>query len=252
MNTATMPEDANDPNRWTEADSERFAAIGDLYVPAREEQRRVLLELIPAEIDEPFTLVELAAGDGTFAKAVLERFPRCRVLAYDGSDLMLERERNLLAPFGGRVETRRFALERRDWRTALPAPLRCAVSSLAIHHLPGREKRCVFSDLAAHVEPGGALLVADLVEPAMSRVKRIFASQWDDAVRERSRRRFGDERALAGFGDDRWNHYRLDVPDPIDRPSRLVDQLDWLREAGFRLVDCFWMHAGHAIYGGYR
>ena len=31
-----------------------------------------------------------------------------------------------------------------------------------------------------------------------------------------------------------------------------IDQLDWLREAGLSTVDCFWMQAGHAIYGGYR
>jgi tRNA (cmo5U34)-methyltransferase len=247
-----MPRDAGDPTRWTEADSERFAEIGEVYVPAREEQRRVLLDLIPADPDEAFTIVELAAGDGTFAKAMLERFPQCRVLALDRSDVMLERERRLLATFGRRVETRRFALEHGDWRAALPAPLRCVVSSLAIHHIPGVEKRRLFADLAARLEPGGALLVADLVEAATPRVARIFGSQWDDAVRERSVRRFGDARALDAFGNDRWNHYRLDVPDPVDQPSRLVDQLDWLREVGFRIVDCFWMHAGHAIYGGYR
>jgi tRNA (cmo5U34)-methyltransferase len=249
---AAMSRDANDPTRWTEADSEQFAEIGEVYVPAREEQRRVLLDLIPAEADDSFTIVELAAGDGTFAKAMLERFPRCQVLALDGSDVMLERERRLLAPFGGRVETRHFALEHGDWRAALPSPLRCVVSSLVIHHIPAVEKRRLFADLAVRLEPGGALLVADLVEAATPRVARIFAWQWDDAVQERSLRRFGDARALDGFGNDRWNHYRLDVPDPVDQPSRLVDQLDWLREVGFGIVDCFWMHAGHAIYGGYR
>jgi len=251
-NPTRMAEKERDPNRWTEADSARFVDVGDLYVPAREEQRRVLLELIPAETDEPFTLVELAAGDGTFARAVLERFPRSRVLALDGSEVMLDRERRLLAAFGDRAEVRRFVLEHDDWRAALPAPLRCAVSSLAFHHMPGPEKRCLFADMARRLEPGGALLVADLVEPATPRVARTFASQWDDAVHERSRRRFGDARALVGFGNDRWNHYRLEVPDPVDQPSRLVQQLDWLREGGFQTVDCFWMHAGHAIYGGYR
>jgi len=247
-----MSRDANDPTRWTEADSERFAALGDLYVPAREEQRRVLLDLIPAETDDAFTAVELGAGDGTFARSVLERFPRCRVLALDGSDVMLERAGRLLAPFGDRAEMRRFALERDDWRATLPAPLRCVLSSLAVHHLSGEDKRQMFSNLAGRLEPGGALLLADLVEAATPRVARLFAAQWDDAVRARSVGQLSGERALESFRADRWNFYRLDTPDPMDQPSRLVDQLNWLREAGFRDVDCFWMHAGHAIYGGYR
>jgi hypothetical protein len=28
--------------------------------------------------------------------------------------------------------------------------------------------------------------------------------------------------------------------------------LTWLSEAGFAVVDCFWLQAGHAIYGGYK
>ena len=35
-----------------------------------------------------------------------------------------------------------------------------------------------------------------------------------------------------------------DIPNDI--------QLRWLEEAGFSSVDCFWMRAGHAVYGGYR
>jgi hypothetical protein len=35
-------------------------------------------------------------------------------------------------------------------------------------------------------------------------------------------------------------------------PSPLSEQLVWLREAGFASVDCFWLRAGHAVYGGYR
>jgi tRNA (cmo5U34)-methyltransferase len=247
-----MEPEPGDPTRWTEADSERFADVGDLYVPAREEQRRVLLDLIPAATDEMFTLVELAAGDGTFAKAALERFPRSRVLALDGSDVMLEREWRLLRPFGNRAEARAFDLGGSGWRVSLPHPLRCIVSSLAIHHLPGVEKRRLFRDLAGRLEPGGALLIADLVEAATPRIAAVFAAQWEEVVRERSRHRFGDERALEVYRSDGWNFYALDTPDPVDQPSRLVDQLDWLREAGFRTVDCFWMHAGHAIYGGYR
>jgi hypothetical protein len=28
--------------------------------------------------------------------------------------------------------------------------------------------------------------------------------------------------------------------------------LTWLRDGGFRTVDCYWLRAGHAVYGGYR
>jgi hypothetical protein len=44
--------------------------------------------------------------------------------------------------------------------------------------------------------------------------------------------------------------YRYFDPDDIDKPSRLLDQLKWLEQAGFADVDVYWMLAGHAIFGG--
>ena len=41
-------------------------------------------------------------------------------------------------------------------------------------------------------------------------------------------------------------------PDPADHPSALFHHLVWLKHAGFAVVDCFWMHAGHAVYGGFK
>jgi hypothetical protein len=35
-------------------------------------------------------------------------------------------------------------------------------------------------------------------------------------------------------------------------PARVFDHLTWLKQAGFGIVDCFWMRAGHAIYRDYR
>jgi hypothetical protein len=31
-----------------------------------------------------------------------------------------------------------------------------------------------------------------------------------------------------------------------------MSQLDWLKEAGFAIVDCFWLQAGHAVFGGFK
>ena len=43
----------------------------------------------------------------------------------------------------------------------------------------------------------------------------------------------------------------ISYPDPVDTPA-LFEQLCWMRDTGLASVDCFWLEAGHAIYGGYR
>jgi tRNA (cmo5U34)-methyltransferase len=237
---------------WSEDGSRKFIDLADVYVPMRDEQIRTLLALIPAQPDEAFSVVELGAGAGVLARAVLEAFPRCRYLALDGSKVMREQMRRTLAAYDERVEVREFELSEESWHAALPDPLRCVMSSLVVHHLDGGQKRQLYADLARRIEPGGALLLADIVEPSVPQATALFARQWDDAARVQSLAVAGDMSAFEQFRADAWNFYTPEGADPMDKPSPLFDQLLWLRDAGFRQVDCFWMYAGHAIYGGYR
>jgi hypothetical protein len=105
--------------------------------------------------------------------------------------------------------------------------------------------------VARRLDRGGAFLLADLVLPVNPRSQRLFAAQWHEAARLQSRGLHRGSAALRRFKRGGWHYYAVREPDPYDRPSRLLDQLRWLREAGFDQVDCFWMHAGHAIFGGY-
>ena len=239
------------PEHWTEADSEAFVDRGDIFVPSREEQIDTICSLIPAETEEQFTVVEFGAGDGSLAVAVLQKFPRCQYIALDGSEVMRNKLRGVLVPFQDRVEVNHFELEDEQWRGALPKQLRCVLTSLVVHHLEGEGKQKLFSDMAARLEEGGAFILGDLVEPATPRIGAFFAKQWYDAVRFQSMEITGNLRAYEFFRDDEWNYYDDDEPGPYEKPSRLVEQLRWLGEAGFRHVDCFWMRAGHAIFGGY-
>ncbi|HEU5229415.1 MAG TPA: class I SAM-dependent methyltransferase [Ktedonobacteraceae bacterium] len=223
-------------------------------MPGRAEQTSTLLGLIPAQRDEVFALVELAAGGGELAEAILEHFPNCRYLALDGSEMMLTQLQQRLARFSDRVEIRQFDIAVRDWRTQLPTGLRCVLSSLCVHHLSGGGKRQLFSDMAAMLEPGGALLLADIIEPANQRIADLFAHQYDQIVCEQSLATRGDLSGYERYQELKWNYFRYDygTPDTFDQPSLLNDQLRWLSEAGFSVVDCYWMRAGHAVYGGYK
>ncbi len=249
-----MNETTHVTHMWTEDASTQFIELADLFVPAREEQLETILGLMTAGREEVFQVVELGAGAGVLARAVLEHFPNCRYLALDGSERMRESMAQSLAAFGDRLQIAPFELVEREWREALPAPLRYILSSLCIHHLPGEYKRQLFADLAGRIEPGGALLIADIVEPATPAIARLYARQYDDIVRAQSLAAYGDLRGFEQFQQQKWNYFTYDygVPDSGDYPSLLSDQLAWLREACFRVVDAFWLRAGHAVFGGYK
>lgn len=249
-----MSETTNTANQWSEDDSTTFLDLAEIFVPGRAEQTNTLLQLIPAETDEDFTIVELAAGGGVLAQAILERFPLCHYIALDGSATMREQLARKVERFSNRIEIRAFELAEETWRNTLPSPLRCILSSLCVHHLSDEGKQQLFHDMAAQLEPGGALLLADVIEPATQQIANLFARQYDDIVRQQSLAIRGDLSGYEQFLQLKWNYFRYDYVDPesYDHPSRLNDQLNWLNEAGFSVVDCFWMQAGHAIYGGYK
>src|SRR5258708_12070614 len=122
-------------NQWSETESNLFLNLAEIFVPPRAEQTSVLLQLIPAETNEACTIVELAAGEGALAEAILEGFPHCHYIALDGSEAMRDHMRKRLARFGERLEIRPFELADPAWRAGLPDPVRCVPSPPSTHHL---------------------------------------------------------------------------------------------------------------------
>ena len=145
---------------------------------------------------------------------------------------------------------RPFDLDGWDWLDAMPSPLRCVMSSLAIHHLDHEDKRRLFGEVCSRLEPGGALLIADVVAPVTEVAASAYAAAWHRATREQSLALTGSLETYEQAVAEGWHP---EAPrDPLDKPYVLFEQLKWLAEAGFRRVDCFWLRAGIAVYGGYR
>src|SRR4028119_211385 len=92
---------------WGEDESKVFVEFGRAMVPGREEIERTILDLIPAETDEPFLGAEIGTGAGWLSAAVLRKFPKARIVGFDGSPEMLRTAAGLLAPCGARAGRRR-------------------------------------------------------------------------------------------------------------------------------------------------
>ena len=107
-------------------------------------------------------------------------------LGLDGSPEMLRTAAEALGHYGDRAELRRFRLEEPSWTDALPQAVRVFLSSLVLHHLDASGERELFAQLFDRMEPGGALLFADVMEPRTVRARRHFAAAWEGEIRRRS------------------------------------------------------------------
>jgi tRNA (cmo5U34)-methyltransferase len=235
-------------NGWSEADSATFSEVSDVAVPRRFEMMRALIAAVPLAHDESFRIVELGCGDGRLAAALLERFPRAAITALDGSESMRKLASMTLAPFDQRAHIRPFDVASLDWWDQMSGA-DIIISSLCLHHLNDAKKQYLYKAVADRVSARGALLIADLIDPTPASVRHAAADEWDRAAQVQAEN-LGRSELFTRFVDARWNHFRF--PDPTDRPSALFHHLVWLRHAGFAAVDCFWLYAGHAVFGGFK
>jgi tRNA (cmo5U34)-methyltransferase len=237
-------------NQWDEEISRQYLDYGRYFVPAREGQMRIMVDLLKG-IPQPSQILELCCGEGLLAEMLLDELPGLSYKGLDGSVLMLERAEQRLARFGDRVKLNSFDLVDRSWRKP-DRPVQAVVSSLAIHHLSGEGKQVLFKDVYAILAPGGAFVIADMIEPATSPGRSVAAEAWDEVVRERALKLDGNSGGFDFFQREGWNTYRYLDPDDIDHPSPLFDQLKWLEQAGFVDIDLHFMQAGHALFSGWK
>ena len=233
---------------WTEAYSQTYREIAAVAVPRRADMIATLVSAVPFGHAEPIKILELGSGDGLLAEALLTAFPAAMLTALDGSESMRREATTRLVRFGDRARVAAFDLAALDWWDRMFS-VDVIVSSLCLHHLNDAKKQYLYKAAAERLSSRGALLIADLVEPQHPTARQLAAGQWD--AQARAQADAIDAPALfQRFLDERWNHVRF--PDAFDPPSALFHHLVWLRHAGFSAVDCVWLHAGHAVFGGFK
>ncbi len=119
--------------------------------------------------------------------------------------------------------------------------------SLALHHLTDEGKAILFRAIGKRLAPAGSFILADMFVPATESAARLWGKEWDDVVRSQSLDTFGDDRAFLEFQRLDWNHYLDPNPDEYDRPSSIIEHIDWLKAAGLADIDIHYFRAGHGI-----
>ncbi len=233
---------------WSERDSQTYRELAEVAVPLRQEMTASLVAAVPFSAGEPLKILELGSGDGRLAEALLTVFPHATLTALDGSESMCAEASNRLALFGERARVAAFDVAALDWWDRMFG-VDLIVSSLCLHHLNDAKKQYLYKAAAERLSPRGALIVADPIDPQHPAARRLAADQWDALARSRADA-LGAPALFQRFLEAHWNHFRF--PDDVDHPSALFHHLVWLRHAGFSAVDCCWLTAGHAVFGGFK
>lgn len=233
---------------WKEAGvAAAFLNERSLSIPDRPRQLDVMLRVVRHGSRKPAKVLDLGCGDGLLLATVLEAFPEATGLGLDFSPPMLEQARNRLAKFGNRVKTVEADLQTPAWRQAVAGPYDLVVSGFAIHHLTHERKRALYGEIFEALLPGGLFINCEHVSSPTPQIEELFNDAMADHLWQRRQER-GEK-----VGRDQVLREFLERPDRAANICASVEeQCQWLREIGFREVECFWKYFELAIFGGAR
>jgi tRNA (cmo5U34)-methyltransferase len=217
-------------------------------IPGADLQLAVIGKAVRLWCDTPSYILDLGCGDGILGRFLLNIFPSAHGVFVDFSEPMLEAARKNLS---GVLKT---SILKADFSTphwidvvASYQPFDLVVSGFAIHHQPDERKKALYSEIHDLLAPGGIFLNLDHVASSTAAVGKLFDEFFVDRLHEFHAR--SDPSASRQEITDTY-YKRPDKKENILAP--VEEQCRWLRDLGYRDVDCFFKIFELAVFGGRR
>lgn len=212
------------PRQFFDEISDEYTLAIDRCVPRYREMLWAILRYLPTGWT-PARILELGCGSGNLSELVGRRFPTASIRLVDFSGRLLEQCRSRLAGHGG-VE-----YQEEDFRNLefTQGSFDFVVSSISLHHLTHEEKADLFVRVHQWLDNGGVFSYSDQFAGATD---DLYAQQMAD---------WKEESKKLGASAAEWGAW-MEHQEAHDHHATLIDQIEWLRRAGFTSIDCTWRY----------
>lgn len=225
----------------------RYTEGARQYFPLAYEQLDTMARIIDKFRPYPSTFLDLGCGDGFVGNFIFELFPDAKGVFLDGSAEMISK-----AKMNGQSSNTSFVVQdfsEPDWRQSLGSSTSfdLIVSGYSIHHIENEQKKRLFNDIYQLLNPGGLFLNLEHVSSPSENLVDLFENLFDDRMME-YQKDINDEKTREEIRE----MYHDPEHELLNKLESVELQCEWLRDIGFREVDCYLKIFELALFGGVK
>ncbi|QKJ28664.1 class I SAM-dependent methyltransferase [Mucilaginibacter mali] len=214
--------------------SSRYTELISRCVPRYDEIFYNLFYYVPDDL-HPARILDLGCGTGNLTAAALQHFPQAEIHALDlSADILNECRERFKDNTNIHYHQQDFSnLDFSDESFDL------VISSIAIHHIPDKQKAALYSKLYQMLRPGGVFVFADQTRGATDEIYQKHIARWKE------------EALKLGSTEADWQLW-MAHQDAHDYHTPVLWHLKELETAGFATVDVIWKNIMWAVVMGRR
>ncbi len=202
-------------------------------IPCFDDFYGTALALIPHQPQTSFQVLDLGAGTGLLSFLVAKKFAKARITLMDISQEMLSKARERFAGMEERLE---FVAG--DYADGFGGKFEVIISALSIHHLTDARKIKLFKNIYDALPDGGIFINAEQILGPTPHIEQVYQETWLRQIQD------------LGVSDGDLNAALERMK--ADRMAPLDSQLNWLQQAGFNLVHCWYQNHRFAVFSGQK
>jgi len=183
---------------------------------------------LPKEFN-PKNILDLGCGNGNVTAKLLQVFPKAKYTLLDASQEML----NLCQQQFKDSKVVYIASYFKDFAFKANS-YDLIVAGFSLHHCDSAEKKILFKKINRSLKKDGIFSCTDLMINKDNPEHSALVEEWKSFVNN-------------NFPDDEKWKWLQDHYNEFDKPDNYTDQIEWLKEAGFKTIDIivkkgYWIH----------
>ena len=217
------------------------------FFPLAQEQLETISRIIDKFNPSIDYFLDLGCGDGFLGRFIYELYPNSEGVFLDISQEMINKVKEKSLKESTKYIVKDFGEE--DWVSSIKSIKKfdLIISGFSIHHIDNEKKKNLYEDIFNLLKPGGIFINLEHVSSPTEKIEELFNDLFLDGMSD-YQESIGEKKTK----EEIKNIYHDPKHKELNKLESVEKQCVWLREIGFKEVDCFMKIFELALFGGIK